>query len=206
MAGATIIVGTLAVVVVIGGGLLVQWRGYSYESPRVSPPLASMSLERHDGQATSIDVTLGGADPVAGVNLGLLDGLEPYMKPAVAERRLGPPSGWWTVPRPKAPPPDGLFGSRKSDAPAPYYDRHDGRATLRPFPTPEQGLNWVPVAFPRGCTLEYLFSDERLRTQLAAVLPDQGYASLVFRRPEGTEVLVISLNRQGCADIERSAP
>jgi hypothetical protein len=76
--------------------------------------------------------------------------------------------------------------------------------TLRPFPTPEQGLNWTPVAFPNHCTLEYLFPDNRLRKQVEALLPASGMASLTIRGTGGWIVLAVSLNQTGCTDLERT--
>jgi hypothetical protein len=201
--GAAVVVVIIGVSVVIVAGLLVEMAGLP-DDVRAEPPLARLKVTRHHGQVTTIDARLDGTRIETVVNLQILNGLEPYMTPKALERRLGAPSGLWKVPPPKAPPPDGLFGSRTSDEPAPYYDRPDGRVTLRPFPTPEQGLNWTPVAFPNHCTLEYLFPDNRLRKQVEALLPASGMASLTIRGTGGWVVLSVSLNQTGCTDLERT--
>jgi hypothetical protein len=182
--GAAVVLVVVVLVVVIAAGLFVE-RAALPDDVRAEPPLARLRVTRRHGQVTTIDATLDGTRIEAVVNLRILDGIEPYTTPNALERRLGVPSGLWKVPPPKASAPGGLFGSRTSDRPAPYYDRPDGRVTLRPFPTPEQGLNWNPVAFPDHCTLEYLFSDTRFRKQVEALLPAGGMVSLTIRGAEG---------------------
>lgn len=172
--------------------------------PPASPPLASLHVSRgDDGRATEIHANLAAGHRVEdSVNLSLFDGFEPYMKPEAAERRFGPPTGRWKAPPPRPPRFDGVPGSRPVDELAPYYERPDGRVTLRPFPTPEQGTNWMLVGYPKACSLEYLFPDARLRTQLAEVLPPAGSASLNIHGSDGWGAVIVSLNRSGCQDIE----
>lgn len=172
------------------------------DDPAAAPPLARLNIIREDGRVTEIHATLAAGYSVEGtVNLRLFDGFEPYKKPAVLEQSVGKPTGYWKVPARKAPRNEGTFGWSDGEL-APYYDRPEGRVTLRPFPTPEQGTNWVPMAYPRDCTLEYLFPDARLRTQLANVLPAEGYASLNIHSSDRWGALIVSLNRSGCQDVE----
>lgn len=176
--------------------------GTTWDEPPVAPPLAKLLVRRHHGRATQIYATLADGHRLEdSVNLRLFDGFDLGMKPEAAERRFGPPTGRWKVPAPAAPRFEGLFGSRHLDELAPYYDRPEGRVTLRPFPTPEQGTNRVPVGYPKDCSLESLFPDARLRSQLAEVLPADGSANLnIHGSDSGT--LIVSLNRSGCQDLE----
>ena len=173
------------------------------QDPGVSPPLARLDVRREGGRAVEIHATLAPGYTVAdSVNLSLFDGFEPWMKPAVAEQKFGPPTGRWNVPSPAAPRFEGWLGSRHLDEPGPYYDRPDGRVTLRPFPTPEQGTNWAVVGYPKACSLEYVFRDARLRSQVVDALPPDGSASLNIHGSDGWGAVIVSLSRAGCQDIE----
>jgi hypothetical protein len=177
--------------------------GTTSDEPPVTPPLASLNVTRHHGRPTEIHATLAVGQSLADlVNLHLFDGFEAWMRPEAAELRFGPPAGLWKVPPRKAPESEGLFGSRHSDELAPYYERPEGRVTLRPFPTPEQGTNWALTGYPKDRSLEHLFPDVRLRSQLANVLPTEGFASLNIHSSDGWGALVVSLNRSECEDIE----
>ncbi len=74
--------------------------------------------------------------------------------------------------------------------------------TLRPYRTPEQGIRSVPVGYPTHCSLEHLFPDARLRSQLARWPPVEGYASLNIHNSDGWGGVIVSLNRGRCQDIE----
>lgn len=177
--------------------------GTTFDGPAASPPQARMNVTRDHGRATEIHATLAAGYRLDDcVNLSIFDGFEPGMAPEAALPRLGPPSGRWKVPPPKAPRFEGVFGSTPVDALSPYYDRAEGRVTLRPFPTPEQGMNWVPVAFPNHCSLEDLFTDSRLRAQVSGVLPAEGSAHLNMHSSDGWGALMVSLDRSGCQDLE----
>jgi hypothetical protein len=195
--------GCLSLVIVTGFLLLSGMNYRPPASPAATAPLASISVKEEDGQPTEIVAYFRDGYRIAdSVNLRIFDGVEAYMKPEAVERRLGPPTGHWKTPRPRAPRFKTFFDSQPTDASSPYYDRPDGRLTLRPFPTPEQGLNWVPFALPASCSLEYLFPDVRVRSQLAAVLPAEGSASLSLRGGDGFTGVIVSLNRGGCQDVE----
>lgn len=196
-----LVAGTLVAVpialVALLGWLITHLPDVPSDEP-VTPPLASLSVTRDGGRVTEILARLApGYLLDASVNLSLFDGFEPYVKPEVTQRRLGPPTGIWRVPPRRAPPLD-----KRLDIDAPYYDRPDGRVTLRPFPTPEQGPNWVPVAYPKNCTLEYLFPDERLRLQIARYLSPDALTSLQVRKSDGLNALLVSLDSRGCRDVE----
>jgi hypothetical protein len=207
-----IVVG-VAVALAVGGVALIVVLGWlamklpDISTEPVAPPLARLSVTRDDGgRVTEMTATLATGSPMAAsVNLDLFEGFDPWVKPEEIRRRLGPPTGVWRVPPRQAPAFEGYFDRQHPDVDAPYYDRPRGRVTMRPFPTPEQGLNWVPVAYPKDCTLEALFPDQRLRAQIARYLSPTALTSLNLRAGASYGSLIVSLDSRGCRDVELSS-
>lgn len=170
-----------------------------YGTP-VQEPLDYVAIDRDHGQARSIEASLTRGHRLDEcVNLTLFDGFDPPVRFDDARRRFGLPSGYGS-PRARAAAAEQAQFKSVGLA-APYYDRPGGRVFLRPYRTLQAQILMVPMAFPRRCTLDELFIDPSLRSQIAALLPASGFASLTLHGGETYGRIVVSLNRSGCSDI-----
>ena len=96
--------------------------------------------------------------------------------------------------RPSGESPDSFCLSR-----APYYDRPEGKVSLCRYGTEFGGQRWDIVAFPRQCTLQYLFRIPAIPDQIAPWLPEQQPVQVVVLRQVGWGGATIKMTRRGCS-------
>ena len=184
-------------VVFVGSWLLIA--DTTFEP--ASPPLETLAVKHKSGRATEIRATLAPGQPLAAsVDLRVFEGFDPLMSPEEAERRHGPPTGFWTVPPPRVTD----SGGRPlvpQGVPAPFYDGPYGRVTLRPYVS-RGHRNWMLIAYPKPCTLESLFPDERLRVQIARHLSPGAFTRLDVYPKGCYRAFTVSLDSHGCAEAQ----
>jgi hypothetical protein len=172
----------------------IQWYGPTLVG---RPPLQSVYVRRDHGEAVEITAHLSERVDQS-VNLHMFDGFEPAQTIDQTQRRLGPPSGRWI-----APPWRGVYDEMTYvDKPTIFYERPGGRVTLRLYDLEDGKELAIPAAFPKPCTLDALFTNASLRSQIASLVPPERPATLELKGLDGITAVVIYLNRSGCSEIQ----
>jgi hypothetical protein len=181
--------GPLALVSVFFVGMLV-WSGFithgtEFKLPAVEHPLARMRVTQHHGKTDEVFVTLAaGVRLEQAVNLSLFEGFDPQMTVEAARARLGQPAGTWSDPFCRAP--------------APYYERGNGKVSLCRYATEFGGHRWDTIVYPRQCVHAYAFKDERMLRQVVPWLPTERAISVHVLRQVGWGGATVRMSRERC--------
>lgn len=172
--------------------LFVRMASYSssisFDEPEVHAPLAKARITRVKGVTNEVFATVSSGIKLEDVvNLGLFADFDPAMTREDAERRLGPPSGYWEDP---------AYKVRTG-----YYDRPEGRVSL----IRRGASEWSTVGHPFDCTQDYVFKDPRLREQLLQWLPPKDVVQVNVLRSVGWGGLTIFLSRDACTYLVLTA-